>query len=166
VKNLELKLKIESINEIRNRLADLGIKFESEIEQRDIYFSVSEGLLKLRVMKDISELIRYKRDEGSENRWSNYEILEVSGDDPEGFLRNFLVHEVTVEKVRELYMFGRTRIHLDRVKNLGCFLELESVVSGSDLEAKREFDAVVEKLHLDLNAQLKCSYHDLILEKI
>ena len=37
-----------------------------------------------------------------------------------------------VRKHRTLYLVGRTRVHLDRVENLGHFLELEVVLSEGE----------------------------------
>jgi predicted adenylyl cyclase CyaB len=44
-----------------------------------------------------------------------------------------------VVKHREVFLVGRTRIHLDRVENLGSFVELEVVLAdGESLEAGRD----------------------------
>ncbi len=74
--------------------------------------------------------------------------------------------EAIVEKKRILYMYKNTRIHLDEVKNLGFFLELETVVKGiSKSEAIKEFEEVVNFLELDVKKQIKKSYRDLLIEK-
>ncbi len=74
--------------------------------------------------------------------------------------------EIIVEKVREIFIYKNTRIHLDEVKNLGKFLELETVVKNiSQDEAKLEFEEVVKLLNLDVKNQIRKSYRDLILEK-
>ena len=42
-----------------------------------------------------------------------------------------------VEKTRRLFIWRHTRIHLDEVKGLGVFLELETVAKEIDLDAAR-----------------------------
>jgi predicted adenylyl cyclase CyaB len=68
-------------------------------------------------------------------------------------------------KTRKLYIYKNTRIHLDEVKNLGNFLELETVVKGNMKEGKTEFDEIVELLKLDISKQIKSSYRTLLMNK-
>ncbi len=74
--------------------------------------------------------------------------------------------EVIVEKERNLYIYKNTRIHLDNVKKLGAYLELETVVKDiTKEEAIREFEDVVNFLNLNLSVQIKKSYRDLLMHK-
>lgn len=163
--NLELKIRVSNRAELLKAAEALGAVYTEDLRQRDVYFIVSDGLLKLRLVNDRAELIKYSRDESGAERWSDYRILHIEGDDPESYFRSFLQVETVVEKMRTLYMYKSTRIHFDEVESLGRFLELETVTGESPEEAASEFDAVVEGLGLDTASQLRCSYRDLLLEK-
>jgi adenylate cyclase class IV len=69
-----------------------------------------------------------------------------------------------VRKRRTLFLAGRTRIHLDRVEELGDFLELEVVLDESEPaeggveEAHRLMDA----LGIDLSRLVAGAYVDLL----
>lgn len=162
--NLELKIEIDSIKSFEEKLKGIA-NHSGVLTQKDIYYKSKAGLLKLRVQDDSHQLIKYNRDETTEDRWSNYDILIMDGKNVEKYLADLFEIEVVVEKVRTLYMYKNTRIHLDEVKNLGEFLELESVVVETLDKAKSEFDQIVEILSLDLNKQLRMSYRDLLLAK-
>lgn len=161
-KNLELKIKLENRNEMINKCKNAGAKFIKELNQKDIYYKISNGMLKLRIQNGSNELIKYERDEVNTERWSEYYVLKIDDANAEFFLSKLFSVEVVVEKTRLLYQYKNTRIHLDEVKSLGEFLELESVLQSEELEAKQEFLEVVELLNLDLDKQIKKSYRDLI----
>jgi predicted adenylyl cyclase CyaB len=73
---------------------------------------------------------------------------------------------VTVEKKRSLWMYKNTRIHIDNVKDLGRFLELETVVKNGDIKkAKKEYAEIMELLNLSRYKKERESYSDLLLKK-
>ena len=165
-KNLELKTKVNSHDEfirilIKVRAIDKGV-----LNQKDIYYKINNGLLKLRIQNGEFYLIKYLRDENTLTRWSNYEILQIKSKNAEDFLKSLFDIETVVEKERVFFLYKHTRIHLDKVKALGNFLELETVIDGiSDQQGEEEFAEVVSLLKLDLNQQLKTSYRTLLINK-
>ena len=62
-------------------------------------------------------------------------------------------------------MYKNTRVHLDKIKHLGNYLELETLVINGQNDAKKRFNEIVTLLKLDLNQQIKKSNRDLMLEK-
>ncbi|MDQ7817445.1 MAG: class IV adenylate cyclase [Melioribacteraceae bacterium] len=159
--NLELKIKVDSHPQIINKLKKINSKFLGILKQKDIYYKVSKGLLKLRVENKNYWLIKYFRDEKGK-RWSNYEILKLSGRNPEKYLSEVFSVDQVVQKERKLFLYKNTRIHLDKVKGLGNFLELESVVTINKRRSEKEFNDVVRLLNLDLSKQIRASYKRLL----
>ncbi len=163
--NLELKIKLYSLESILEILKLHKIDHTKVLRQKDTYYKISNGLLKLRQQDNSFELIKYKRNEKGGERWSDYFVITISGENVENYFDDLFEIDTIVEKVRNLYIYKNTRIHLDEVKNLGLFLELETVANNiSKEEAKKEFDEVIEILHLDIYKQIRKSYRDLILE--
>ena len=84
-------------------------------------------------------------------------------------LERSLGTRLAVEKRRRLYLWGNTRIHLDRVADLGPFVELETVVEhfpGAAAErqaaAEAEHRRVIALLGLDQLPAIAGSYGDLL----
>ena len=77
--NLEFKSKIDSFENIKKTLLDIGADFCETLNQKDIYYRVKNGLLKLRIENGIYSLIRYNRDEYNPDRWSNYFVIKLDG---------------------------------------------------------------------------------------
>ncbi len=160
--NLELKAKLDSFRKIKRILKQINAEYKGVLKQKDTYYKANKFLLKLRRVNGKYELIKYIRDEKGKKRWSNFELLFIEGKNPEKYLAEILKPEAVVEKTRELYMYKNTRIHLDNVKNLGRFIELETVVDKGKRDAQKRFDELVDLLELDKNNQIKTSYRFLI----
>ena len=139
--------------------------FEWSRRQRDVFFRVPEGYLKLRTAQSgPAELIAYVRDAGTDPRPSDYDIAPIA--DPiamEVVLSRSLGVRDVVEKVRRLYLWRHTRIHLDEVTGLGSFLELETVVRGISREdAEAEAQELIGILGLDPALFLDRPYLEMI----
>jgi len=163
--NLELKISINSKKNIIDKILCGGGKYISSLNQIDTYFTFNKGLLKLRNQNGENQLIKYNRNETETDRWSNYSVLFLKGEEVLKYLTDLFDIEVEVKKERKLYIYKNTRIHIDKVSRLGNYLELETMVDKISLEeAKNEFNEVVDFLKLDLEHQIRKSYRDLLLK--
>lgn len=158
--NLEIKIPLKSFNPVIRKLRELNAEFVTTLYQRDVYFSNKDSLLKLRIENGNESLIRYNRNEKSKDRFSDYEVIHLTSKGTEKFFRKIFRVEVVVEKKRLLYMYDNTRIHLDKIKTLGNFLELETLVLNGKPDARKRFDSLLKMLNLDLKTQIrKSNYH-------
>lgn len=162
--NLELKIKVNSHKQIESALKKNGAEFKGILKQKDVYYKTKSGLLKLRIEGKSFTLIKYLRDEKGK-RWSNYELLDLRGKNPEKYLESILNIEAVVEKKRKLYLYDNTRVHLDEVKELGNFLELETLLVVGKSDATRRFNNVKQMLGIENHEQIHTSYRNLILKK-
>jgi len=162
--NLELKVKVESHTKLINVLRRINAEKKGILRQKDVYYKTKNGLLKLRVEGNTFTLIKYLRDEKGK-RWSNYELLRLEGKNPEKYLKNIFNIETIVEKKRILYLYKNTRIHLDEVKGLGKFLELETLLVSTRRDVEERFREIIKLLGLDLSKQIRKSYKLLMLGK-
>lgn len=71
-----------------------------------------------------------------------------------------------VRKHRTLYLVDRTRVHLDRVEDLGHFLELEVVMSSSESSQSGVEVAyrLLDRLGIELSQLIEGAYVDLLKE--
>jgi len=168
-RNVELKARAGDPKRVRllvERMCDGPPRI---IAQEDTFFNVPQGRLKLRVFADgRGELIFYERDDSSGPKQSDYVVFPT--DDPSGLkavLEAALGVRAVVRKKRTLYMAGQTRIHLDQVDGLGCFLELEVVLApGQSAEdGRRIAEALLERLKIGGDALVDCAYVDLLERK-
>ncbi len=162
--NLEVKIKLHSFNDIKKSLKKIGAEFTATLNQKDIYYKNANGLLKLRIENGIESLIWYNRNENSKNRWSNYQVVKFTNGNAKVFFSRIFEIETVVDKKRLLYMYDNTRIHLDSIKKLGNFLELETLVLNGQNNAKKRFQKIASLLKLDLSKQVKKSNRDLMLD--
>ena len=164
-RNLELKVHSKSFTNIKKAIKKTNAEYIGELVQKDIYYKTAKGLLKLRIENGQQSLIKYLRDEKGKDRWSDFHVLTFADGNAEELLKDIFDIETIVEKKRLLYMYNNTRIHLDEVKGLGKFLELETLVLKGLPDAKRRFKNTIDILDLDFKNQIKKSYKNLIEEK-
>lgn len=162
--NLELKVKLASHKEVKKHLKNIKASFIKTLNQKDVYYKIPNGLLKLRIENGKQSIIKYMRNEKGKDRFSNYEVLHFSSGDSEKFFKDFFKIETVVEKKRKLFMYDYTRIHLDEVKGLGDFLELETLVINGKADAKKRFKTIIGLLDLVKYDEIRKSYRDLMLE--
>ena len=146
MKNLEAKFRLLNHAQAEIRAAALGYVRRAILDQRDTFFRVANGKLKLREQNDGAVLIFYRRDESGPLMLSDYEIVRVA--DPARTLRvleDALGAIAVVEKVRTLMTRDNLRLHLDRVATLGEFGEIEAVIADGD-DPERSRGAVDEIL--------------------
>ena len=162
--NLELKAKITSPSRILQTLQKLGRASESLL-QTDTYFRFKNGRLKLREFGNgKAELIFYHRNEKKGRRWSNYSILSISDTKKtKEFLKRAFGIDVVVRKSRLVYYYkGQARIHLDRIKKLGMFIEFEVFLKRDRKKAILLFNELVDVFGIEGKNVIRGSYADLI----
>jgi homotetrameric cytidine deaminase len=150
-RNVELKAHDPHPEHTLERALAAGAEDRGLLRQRDTYFDVARGRLKLREEEPGgATLIAYERPDAASERVSDYRLVPVAEPDA---LREALAAAngivAVVVKRRRLLLWETVRIHLDEVRGLGSFLELEAVAEpGSDLSRER---AQVGELRLALD---------------
>jgi predicted adenylyl cyclase CyaB len=167
-RNIEIKSSLRDPQVQLERAENLCGGDGERIHQVDVFFHCQHGRLKLRLFDDgHGELIHYHRPSESGPKLSDYVIVPL--DDPES-LREALTRahgvRAIVEKERRLFIHGRTRIHLDRVSDLGAFLELEVVLAEDDdlPSGHREAEELMQQLRVDRAWLIDRAYVDLLEE--
>jgi adenylate cyclase class 2 len=171
-RNVELKARDPSREASLDKCAALGARDIGALWQRDTYFVVPAGRLKLREQRLLGagapvrdELIQYAREDEAAARDSRYRVVEVG--DAEGLraaLAAALGVRVEVVKRRRLFLWESVRIHLDTVDGLGEFVELESVVEPGDDDAEHHARVAFlrERLGLTDARLVAAGYADLL----
>ncbi len=166
MKNLEIKATARDLGRLRRVLRAMGAEHEARpLDQTDSYFVVPAGRLKVRQRRGeaAAELLLYVRPDARRARRSEYQKLPVA--DAAGLLRllrAMFTPAVTVRKRRDLWLFGETRVHLDRVQGLGTFVEIEVPFAGSVAPARAVMKTLVARLGIAPGDVLDCSYADLL----
>jgi predicted adenylyl cyclase CyaB len=165
-RNIEIKAHVANLDEIALRAAGFATEGPTEIIQDDTFFDCSLGRLKLRAFgPDRGELIFYRRENQAGPKESFY--VRSPTDSPDTLRETLSLAYGQVGRIRKhriLYIAGRTRIHLDRVDDLGHFLELE-VVLGDGESVERgvaEAHALMERLGVHDSQLIEGAYLDLL----
>jgi adenylate cyclase class IV len=165
-RNIEIKARIQSVVALTARAADIADEGPIEIHEDDTFFPCDTGRLKLREFTGESgELIFDERDDTSGPKESFY--LRAPTNAPVA-LRECLTLAYgqvgRVRKPRTLFLVGRARIHIDRVADLGDFMEIEVVLEdGAPIESGvTEAHDLMHRLGIDASQLIDGAYVDLI----
>jgi adenylate cyclase class IV len=135
-RNIELKATDPTPARSIEACRALNAEDRGTIWQRDSYFDVPFGGLKLREEDPgRPHLVQFERADEPQQRESRYRIIEI--EDARTLLAALTAAiglTVVVTKRRHLFLWQDVRIHLDTVEHLGSFIELEAVAPpDSDL---------------------------------
>lgn len=164
VQNLEFKCELRDLALARSIIVRLGAVHAGTYEQSDTYYRVPTGRLKKReTVGEPTEHIFYHRPDRLNPKVSQYTIYSEA-QAAERFGATPLPIWLVVRKVRELFLLGNVRIHLDQVSSLGTFLEFEAMVTnGATVEhCQKQIAELRASLAPTLGEPIGCSYSDLL----
>ncbi len=139
--NIEIKARSKRNDFIRRYLKGNGGEFKGVDHQVDTYFKVPKGRLKLREGNIENALIHYERQniEGPKSSLVNLYRFQPA---PE--LKEVLVKAldtlVVVDKKREIIFIDNVKFHLDSVKGLGTFMEIEAIDKDGSIGKNKLLD--------------------------
>jgi adenylate cyclase class 2 len=165
--NFEFKARIEDLRRARTTLKKLKARFVGTDHQVDTYFHVPQGRLKIREGHIENALIHYQRTNSARERRSDVELMLLPRrNSVRAILARALSVMTVVDKRREIYFAGNVKIHLDRVRGLGTFLEVEAMTRTGDVKKVRAQALKFRKLfEITVSDIVPQSYSDLLMAK-
>jgi adenylate cyclase class IV len=169
-KSIEIKAICSDLNRIEKILVENEAEFLGIDHQIDTYFKVQNGRMKLREGNIENYLIHYLKPNQEGPKKS---IITIYKNTPQSTLKKLLETSLgvltVIDKERKIYFIDNVKFHLDKVENIGTFIEIEALDKMdlfSDLDLKSQCEkymALFEINELDLVSH---SYSDLALNSL
>jgi predicted adenylyl cyclase CyaB len=164
--NVEIKAHCSNPQKVHHKLKSLEAEFKGTDHQIDTYFNVKQGRLKLREGTIEKSLIYYRRSDAKKPQKSDINLVPFhETDEIKNLLLNALEVEIIVDKQRSIYFIDNVKFHIDEVKNLGSFIEIEAIdKNGTFTEEKLNAQCMHFMRQLDVKSSdlVEQSYADLI----
>ncbi len=163
---LELKARVESLDNVRKKLRDIKAIYTGIFRQIDTYYNSPKDRLKLREVANSEEakLIYYDREDITGPKKCLAIIIDIQ--EPRQFkvlFQKLLGEKVIVDKEREIYTYKGTQIHLDKVQNLGTFIEFERKTTNLN-EDQKIIEELMKTLQIKSQDLIPLSYSDLLTQ--
>ena len=165
-RNVEIKARVPDLDAVRRLASAIAPRPPELIAQVDTFFVVPAGRLKVREFANGSgELIAYDRADQAGPKAASYAVASCA--DAKALcaaLSQVLPVRGRVVKRRELFLVGRTRVHLDEVERLGSFVELEVVLRDGEPVEDGETEAfeLMRRLQIAPEYLVSTAYIDLL----
>ena len=171
---IEAKLKVDSLREIKSRLVELGAEFLEEQFHKDTYFDDTGDTLKnsdrclrlrrQRVGQNEKILLTYKGAKEKDNFKKRQEIeIEVQNGDAVEKLLSALGYKraLTIEKTRRTWRLADCVVALDDLPVLGSFVEIEGPDDKRIADAQKnlglaDLPHILESYALLVEQNLRC----------
>lgn len=168
--NIEIKAGTADGDRIRQILNDNSARFVGVDRQVDTYFNVVNGRLKLREGNIENALIYYRRENKSGPKKSEVILYKSK---PDSTLKSLLEESLgiltVVDKKREIYFIENVKFHIDDVKGLGDFVEIEAIDKTGDTGQDKllnQCNYYLELFGISENDLISVSYSDMMLNKM
>lgn len=166
--NIEIKARCNNPDRIRAILNDHNADFKGTDHQIDTYFEVPQGRLKLRQGTIENNLIFYKRDNQSGPKASTIDLVPAEHPNKlHALLDHALGTKVVVDKEREIYFIDNVKFHIDRVKKLGSFVEIEAIDEDGTIgeeKLRKQCQKYLSLFEIEQDQLVSHSYADLLLQ--
>lgn len=165
--NVEIKARCSNPQGIRSILESKGAEYSGLDHQIDTYFRVSSGRLKLREGNIENTLIFYERSDKEGPKDSKVIIYQNPfGSNLKEILMSACGELIVVDKQRHIYFIDNVKFHVDLVKDLGSFCEIEAIDKAGNIGRDRLLEQCQNYMNL-LGIQeadlVSNSYSDLLL---
>lgn len=167
--NSEIKARCNNHARVRDYLVSRGADFKGIDHQIDTYFNVVKGRLKLREGSIENNLIFYERNDDAGPKQAVITLSAIEqGSSIRVVLEKALGTKVVVDKKREIYFIDNVKFHIDTVKKLGTFIEIEAIDWNGKIGAKKlrtQCEYYANELGIAKKDMVKGSYSDLLLQQ-
>ena len=166
---IEIKARCDNQDLVRKILKSYNADFKGVDHQIDTYFKVKRGKLKLREGSIENCLLFYEREVKKGPKQSKVTRCDSNlNSSLKEVLARALGVLVVVDKRREIYFIDNIKFHLDNVKDLGAFVEIEAIDRDGSIGKEKLLEQC--KRFLDLfriprENLISGSYSDLLLTK-
>lgn len=168
--NIEFKAKTNDIIALEEKLLSLNPQFIGEDHQKDTYYNVNTGRLKLREGNIENALIWYHREDVSGAKQSDILLYKHA---PDEALKNILIKlhgvKIIIDKIRKIYFVENVKFHFDRVEGLGTFVEVEAIDSTGEIgieKLKEQCNFYINFFEIKTEDFMKKSYSDMMMEAL
>ena len=178
---VEIKLKIRDKNRLIESLRDVGFQQGDLVSESDIYytsrhhdFEKLDEALRIRSIQNLStgeksSVITFKGAKTDKRSMTRKE-LETEVGDPK--IAREVLESIgftpvpSVEKERHYFYMQNITACVDRVKNLGDYLELEKMVDVEEekTEALQELEEVLQRLGYSMEDTTRTSYLSMLMK--
>ena len=167
--NVEIKARSEHPEDIIALLEDQQAEFKGVDKQIDTYFKVQKGRLKLREGNIENALIHYHRKDQAGPKKSEVTLFKTTiNSGLKEILQAALEDIVVVRKHRSIYFIDNVKFHVDKVEDLGSFVEIEAI----DDDGTKSVEYLQAQCNMYLNLfkiqqsdLIEGSYSDMLLNK-
>lgn len=162
--NVEIKARTRDADRIREVLRRKGARYVGLDHQVDTYFKVKRGRLKLREGNIENYLVYYEREDKAGPKESRVTLYRhTPGSNLRDILEKALGVLVVVEKDREIYYIDNIKFHIDRVKGLGGFVEIEAIAPEKEEKLYKQVQEYMRLFKVGEEDLLAESYSDMLL---
>ena len=137
-RNVEIKARCRDAKAVRAALLARGARPHGTDRQTDTYFHVPRGRLKLRQGNIETALIHYDRPDRPGPKQARIRLYRPP-DPPalKAVLSAALGVRAVVAKTREIFFLDNVKFHIDSVRGLGRFVEIEAIGAAGTIGPDR-----------------------------
>jgi len=171
---VEARVKVNNLEEIKKKLTDLGAEFFAEKTQIDSIFKPKgfelrpqgPGDIILRVRESDKNYLTFKAFTEQPGVWVEHEtVIENPKEAKQILLKSGFVKALSMTKKRLPGKLNNFEICLDDIKELGTYIEI-SLDSYNGNTAKKEIMNLLDKLEFDESQIIHKGYVTILLERL
>ena len=167
--NYECKARCLDLDRIEQLLLKLNADYKGEDHQIDTYFETDNGRFKLREGNIENALIFYQRQDIAGAKVSDISYYQSADKESLNQVLTKALNVICcVDKRRKIFFIDNVKFHLDRIEDLGTFVEIEAIgMTESDTidKLKKQCAQYIEMFGIQDDDFVADSYVDMVRRK-